>query len=558
MKAIYKALFAVALTAPLFTSCIEEAIPTNQIVQDQLEGNPGAVQALLWGMPGRLNQITLDPDLHYDMGYTGILHMRDVMTEDMSVLYAGGYDWFGSWSAVRNTGNTWATCQVIWNYLYEQILTTNKAVGSIAADTDNKTLASYRATSLAYRAFIYLDAARMYEVLPNEIFPDCKSVEGNDIKGLTLPIITETTTEEDARNNPRATHAQMYDFILGDLTEAVALFDANGVAADSKLLPDLAVAYGLMARLYLWDASYQEEINSDNALAATQYANAAKYARLAITNSGASPLTQDEWLSTTSGFNDESVSSWMFAGKYNSEDNVVQAGGIRTFSSFCCNEENFGYAAPAQGAFTEIGASVYHRMSDRDFRKLSFVAPDNSSLKGREPFLDADFAAENFLEPYIAIKFRPGSGNMDDYNVGAVVAYPLMRVEEMFFIEAEATAHTNPAAGNDLLKDFMKKYRYAAYNNNLAAGEAIVEEIVFQKRVELWGEGQAFFDIKRLNYSVTRWYDGTNFDSSRNTFNTNGRPAWMNLAITLGETNNNAGVKGYNTPDCDGYYTAIH
>ena len=86
----------------------------------------------------------------------------------------------------------------------------------------------------------------------------------------------------------------------------------------------------------------------------------------------------------------------------------------------------------------------------------------------------------------------------------------------------------------------MKTYRYATYSNTLAAAEAVVEEIIFQKRVELWGEGQTFFDIKRLNYSVERFYNGTNWDTSRNTFNTNGRPAWMNFAISNQEARNNA------------------
>ncbi len=556
MKSIYKVLAVVAFTAPLLTSCIEEAIPTDVVTQTQLQGNPSATSSLVWGMPARLNQITVNSSWHFDWGYPSIMHIRDVMTEDMAVEYAGGFDWFGSWSQVDNIGQTSGNSQMIFNYFYEQILTTNKTISAISDDTDNSTLRSNLAQGYAYRAFIYLDAARMYEVLPSDFFPECKSVENNDIKGVSLPIVTELTTEKEARDNPRASHKDMYAFIMSDLDKAESLFSSNADPVTSKLLPDLAVVYGLKARAALWDASYQEEINGDIALAATQYTAAAKYARQAIAESGATPLTQDEWLNTTTGFNDETVSSWLMAGKYNAEDAVVEAGGIRTWASFCVNEENFGYAAPAQGAFTMIGASLYNRMSDRDFRKLSFFAPEGSSLRGREPFLDKEFAEENFYD-YVAIKFRPGEGNMDDYLKGAVVAYPMMRVEEMYLIEAEATAHNNPAAGNDLLKDFVKTYRYSSYNNILSDKDAIIEEIIFQKRVELWGEGQAFFDVKRLGYSVIRSYDGTNFDNTLNTFNTNGRPCWMNMCIVQTEGNNNAGVKGFNTPDPDNLYTPI-
>ena len=78
-------------------------------------------------------------------------------------------------------------------------------------------------------------------------------------------------------------------------------------------------------------------------------------------------------------------------------------------------------------------------------------------------------------------------------------------------------------------------------------------EIVFQKRVELWGEGLSFFDIKRLNYPVTRGYAGTNhIEEAR--FNTTTRPAWMNYVIVRTEEDGNAGVRGYNNPDPTGLY----
>ena len=556
MKAIYKVLTVAALAAPLFSSCIEEALPTDQVTQGQLNSNPGATDAIVQGMSARMNQITVSSSDHYDGGYSSILHVRDVMTEDMSVEYAGGFDWYSSWSANDGTSDRWRTTQMIWNYHYEQILTTNMVIGAIDKDTEIDALRANLGTAYAYRAFIYLDAARMYEFLPNEMFPDGKNTEGNTVLGLTIPKVTEETPESEYTNNPRLTHDEMVEFILEDLNSAEKLLAGNSEAKSSKILPSLGVVYGLMARTYLWDATFQAEINNDAAKATAAYDNAAKYARQGITTSGATPLTEDQWLDTTRGFNDESFSSWMFAGKYSAEDDVVVAGGIRTFSSFCCHEEEFGYSSPEQGAFTMINANMYKRINDRDFRKLSWFAPDDSPLRGKEHFLDKDFAEENFYE-YVSLKFRPGQGNMTDYNVGAVVAYPLMRVEELYFIEAEATAHNNPTAGNDLLKNFMKTYRYATYTNPYSSEKDVVEEIIFQKRVELWGEGQTFFDVKRLNYSVTRWYDGTNFTPGLNTFNTNGRPAWMNIVITRQETNNNAAIASFNSPSPEGLYTPI-
>lgn len=168
-------------------------------------------------------------------------------------------------------------------------------------------------------------------------------------------------------------------------------------------------------------------------------------------------------------------------------------------------------------------------------------------------FLNATFKEQ--LPEYASLKFRPGNGNASDHTVGAATAYPLMRVEEMYFIEAEAAAHLNAAEGKQLVETFMKTYRDPEYTCTVSATDDVVEEIVFQKRVELWGEGQSFFDIKRLNYSVTRGYPGTNVTDELARLNTNGRPAWMNWVIIMVEAESNEALVGMNNPDPSDLYT---
>lgn len=555
MKAIYKSLIAAALAAPALTGCIEESIPTNTVLATQLEGNANAIQAFASAMPAHLNVMaTIDQKYHFDFGWPSMMHARDVMTEDMFVRYAGGFDWFSSWSRNEvSLGPRYLVCQYSWNYYYAQILTTNNTIKVCNPESEDPSERYNLGAAKAFRAMTYLDAGRCYEVLPTTVNTG-NSDEGNPIIGLTLPIVTEETTEDEMRNNPRAPHATLFEFIVNDLTEAITLME--GYARPAKTMPDVACAKGLLARAYLWDASFQAEVNGDNAAATASYGKAAQYAREAIAESGATPLTRDQWLNPTSGFNDINVSSWMWGGQYTAEDDAVVAGGIRTWTSFCSNEQNFGYAGSECGAYSEIGASVYRRINDNDFRKLSFVAPEDSPLSGQEVYLNRQYAEENFDGPYIALKFRPGQGEMDDPKVGAVVGYPLMRVEEMYFIEAEAVAHTNPAAGQGLVESFMRTYRFPQYSGQSSSETALINEIVFQKRVELWGEGRSFYDVKRLNLSVTRWYEGTNFEEAASTFNTVGRPAWMNFCIVSQEVDNNPAIKGYNTPSPNGLYKA--
>lgn len=538
MKAIHKSLLAAVAVTPLLTGCIEESIPTNLITQDQLEQSADATAAIIYGMPGTMINLGISYSTqHYQFGFPALMHALDVMTDDMVVDYAGGYDWFGSFSqASYSLGEDYLVCQNNWNIVYDQVLACNKAVAAIDPETTNPTLRSYLGAAYAYRAFTYLFAGSVYEVLPTTVTSGL-SPDGKPILGLTIPIVTETTTEEECRNNPRATHEELFDFIEGDLNKAIDCLQ-NGVSLGTKILPDLSVAYGLMARLYLWDGQYQK---------------AADYARLAITTSGATPLSREEWLSTTNGFNDDSYSSWLFSLKLEAENPAVKTS-IINWTSFCSNEAQFGYAGA--GAMTSIGASFYNKINDRDFRKLSYVAPEGTALSGQESYVDPAYAEEYFY-PYVSLKIRPGSGSAIEYKTAAAVAIPLMRVEEMYFIEAEAKAHINPSEGNELLKNFMKTYRYGTYANNASSEEDVVAEIIFQKRIEFWGEGRNFFDVKRLDMSVTRAYSGSNFNPSLNSYNTEGRPAWMNFTITAQETENNVGILGYNTPDPYNVYSLI-
>ena len=71
---------------------------------------------------------------------------------------------------------------------------------------------------------------------------------------------------------------------------------------------------------------------------------------------------------------------------------------------------------------------------------------------------DSDFAD---MPPYTGIKFRPKNGEMNDYTIGAAVDYPLMRIEEMYLIEAEAIGMSQGlAAGISKLEDFVNTFRY--------------------------------------------------------------------------------------------------
>ena len=528
--------FGLTAASLMTTGCIEETFPTSGATEEQLGASAKATEALVWAMPAYLNTpLSHTGDRHYEWGYGAMMHIRDVMTTDYSVP-AINYDWFANWATNTYQGESYVYNQYVWNFYWKSVQTTNNLIGAIDENNATNDQLGMLGVGLAFRAMYYLDMAQMFEFLPNDKTSNINAA-GNDVLNLTVPIVRDGMTEAQARSNPRATREEMAEFILGDLNKAEQ-YIVNTPYAGNKALPDLACVYGLKARCYMWLAGDGTVAN------ATEYLTKAKEAARMAINLGGDPMTQEECLSPTNGFN--TLSCWMWGSQLVAEDDAVKTG-IINWTSWMSNETDFGYASA--GAFNMIDASMYNRIADTDFRKLMWKAPEGTALDGKSQWLKPDYAEATPV--YGSLKFRPANGAYQTPEEGAVSAYPLMRVEEMYFIEAEAEARLT--GSSDLLKSFMKTYRDPQYKC-LATGNALIEEIIFQKRVELWGEGHVFFDYKRLNMPVLRGYEGTNH-KAESSFNTTTRPAWMNFCIVKTEKNNNAALVGYENPDPSEKYT---
>lgn len=533
MNKINKLLLALAVVAPAaLTSCLDETFPTSGATQDQVESSDMALEASAGGIPSFMKTYHVWSTDPTDFGYPAQMIIRDLLCCDMIQVYKN-YQHFINFERISVVINEdYLLNQVVWYYYNLQAKAANITIGMVDPETANSEQLNLLAQALAYRAYIYLDMARLYEFLPNETTSPITQY-GNDVSGLTVPI-TDYRNPVDAENNPRATHEQMLEFILADLDEAEGYFTTNNVRTD-KTRPDLSVVYGLKARAYMWDEDYPK---------------AAEYARKAI-NCGYTPLTREEWMNTSTGFNDMEVSSWMLAIHQVKEDNCVQA--YSNWTSFMASEGNIGYASYHKNPMV-IDRALYESISNLDWRKLSWKAPEGTPLSGQESYTDPSTADK--IEEYASLKFRPGEGNLNDNNICWATDIPLMRVEEMYFIEAEAKAQTAPAEGVQLLNTFMKNYRYKAYNCTATAPEDIIDEIFKQKRIEFWGEGIIIFDYKRLNKGVDRAYTGSNWPADAR-FRTSQRPAWLNFTMCGLEGELNIACLGWNNPDAGGLFTPI-
>lgn len=153
-----------------------------------------------------------------------------------------------------------------------------------------------------------------------------------------------------------------------------------------------------------------------------------------------------------------------------------------------------------------------------------------------------EWEEQRYRAPYTNFKFRPGNGERYDCAIGNAIALPIIRVEEMYFIEAEATAHYDEGSGTMLLETFMRNYRDVSYT---FSGSDIIEEIIFQKSAEFWGEGIVMFDMKRLDMGIDTTNANYPIDMQ---FRSEGRlPRW-NFVIPKDAMDENKGITECN-PD---------
>lgn len=541
---------AALLCAPvLLSSCIEETFPEGgNVTSGQISESPFAMEDIAASIPTILITNHLNMGDHFDFGYPGIFGATDRMVGEVfpvSQNLPGGNQYYDRWQAwlYPDMGGLSATGWTDFFYLnYYQFIYSANEVISIASQSESGGVAL--GIAKAFRAMCYLDMARMYDPLPAKA-PDRPSYESEleAVKGLTVPIVREGATLEQLENNPRATREEMFNFILSDLTDAESLLADYQPA--SKTMPSQAVVYGLLARTYLWLGGFEETY--EGFVTGTEaYKKAAEYARKAINASGCTILTESQWLDPKTGFNTVN-SSWMWA-MIQTTDTVLN--NLLSWAAHMSLEAVYGYGYGAQPG---ISVFSYERISNTDFRKKSYVTADRS-YAAAQPYMSLTEEEFKTVAPYASYKFHTAGGEKSNFTIANVVDIPMMRVEEMYLIEAEATAHYDEATARTLLTSFMAhrnpNYRIPAATTDL------VEEIIFQKRIEFWGEGIIYYDMKRLNMSMHNADTGTNAPSGA-IISTDGRAPWWNCVIPLGAVQQNIALTNMNNPDPTGTVRSV-
>jgi hypothetical protein len=180
------------------------------------------------------------------------------------------------------------------------------------------------------------------------------------------------------------------------------------------------------------------------------------------------------------------------------ETDRVVTSGIVNFASHM-GSLNYGYASV--GAWRMINKKLFNEIPETDVRKGWWLDANKHSDNLNEAQVAQ--AAKYGCPAYSQMKYGPYKDVLAQSTNASDI--PLMRVEEMYLILAEAQAMGgNPATGAATLQKFVNDYRDPAYKCTASSATAVQDAVWEQRRIELWGEGLSYFDILRLNKGIDR------------------------------------------------------
>lgn len=416
------------------------------------------------------NEKAFNAQRHNDIGYPSVMLFTDSNGNDV-ISDDNGYNWTGNDLDYSDRSQTSLEGQMVWNDLYSIVFAANNVITGIDPATTNATEQFYLAQGLSARAFSYWVMAQLYQF----------NYKGNETKPC-VPLITDENMEQAVtEGTPRATVQAVYAQINTDLAAAIDLLaqaQKGKVVRKDKRYISLAVAYGLSARVNL---------------TMHDYAAAATAANEAIKAAG------DENLAPSSieaakkpAFSSTKESNWMWGMIVSETDEVVTSGIVNWPSHM--GSFNYGYANFSGGR--QINKLLYAEIPTSDARRGWWL---NTELKGVNLTDTQQATITRYgYSAYTQIKFGPYNNVLEtSVNSNDI---PLMRVEEMYLIKAEAEAMSGQDGKSTLIK-FIKDYRDPSYS--FSAGD-VQEEVFKQRRIELWGEGLNWFDVMRLNKGVNR------------------------------------------------------
>ena len=414
------------------------------------------------------------------------------------------YNYYASgWSPIFNQEFHTRTNSIYDAYAWYYYYTIAGNANTILANIDNAegTEAErnfVKASALTFRAYAFEKLVHYY----------CWRWQDSN-NGASQGIVLRL--DESTGGQGYATLAETYAQIYKDLDEAIMLFEQSGMDrnASQVWMPNINVAHAIYARAALTKQDYTKAL-TEAKLARQNYplmSNAEYHAGFCNPTS--------EWIFGSFGSAQENNWYWSYGTQY------------------ACN----GYYANAAGAANgagSIGRELINRIPNNDARKALFLTEDKFpgynfndgsamdlgygilGMGDDEKKADAlweeaaaycqKMAVSGLEAPYQAgYMYLGGQLKFYVFDTPGVSYLPFIRSSEMVLVEAEANYFLNDetAARAALVELNATSGRNPEYTCD-KSGEALWNEIMDYRELELWGEGFAWSDYKRWNRDIVR------------------------------------------------------
>lgn len=503
MKKIINKLFAGSLLAGmmLVSSCAGDYLdtaPTDSTGATDAVGTTANAMKALNGIA----KIMTTQHSYFEGGFAGENNIMIQYESYPSENY--NYNYYASgWSPIFNQEFHTRTNSIYDAYAWYYYYTIAGNANTILANIDNAegTEAErnfVKASALTFRAYAFEKLVHYY----------CWRWQDSN-NGASQGIVLRL--DESTGGQGYATLAETYAQIYKDLDEAIMLFEQSGMDrnASQVWMPNINVAHAIYARAALTKQDYTKAL-TEAKLARQNYplmSNAEYHAGFCNPTS--------EWIFGSFGSAQENNWYWSYGTQY------------------ACN----GYYANAAGAANgagSIGRELINRIPNDDARKALFLTEDKFpgynfndgsamdlgygilGMGDDEKKADAlweeaaaycqKMAVSGLEAPYQAgYMYLGGQLKFYVFDTPGVSYLPFIRSSEMVLVEAEANYFLNDetAARAALVELNATSGRNPEYTCD-KSGEALWNEIMDYRELELWGEGFAWSDYKRWNRDIVR------------------------------------------------------
>lgn len=445
-------LYLLPLTVILATGCKKDYLdtkPSNGVTEGSILGTYNSITAALNGAYNEQFAFGTGASTGHDnFGQRAYDLQIDLMGNDM-VVHTQGYGWFNTDYSLTawQSAATGQQSDNAWYMYYDLIKQSNTILANVdgVGDATQAQKDAMKGEAYGMRAYCYYYLINLFQ----------QTYKGNEAK----PGVPLYTDAKDLEDKGRGTVADVYTQIKADLAAAATLL--NGKPRASKANMDYKTVQGFIARVALQMEDYPAA------------ATAAAAAKAGYT------LMVGAQLNTRTAFSTSGNSEFMWGSTIPENLATIYA----SFFSHMDAINRSGYAA--LGGQKKITKWLYDQIPATDARKKWWTAPGSSSISTTNPV-------------YNQIKYSvPGAGWAADYEY--------MTVAEMYLIEAEALARqTGKDAQAVTVLETLIKTRNPSYTATGLTGNALINEILLQRRIELWGAGFGLLDIKRLGQGLNR------------------------------------------------------